>query len=59
VLRISVSAGDSIREGDELLALDVMKMETPVVAPCSGTVKSVLVNQSDKINTGDMLVTIG
>jgi len=59
VLRIGVSAGDSISEGDELLALDVMKMETVVTAPCSGTVKSVLVNQSDKVNTGDLLVTIG
>ncbi len=59
VLRISVRAGDSVSEGDELLALDVMKMETLVAAPCAGTVKSVLVSQSDKVNTGDLLVTIG
>ena len=59
VLRISVNAGDSISEGDELLILDVMKMETAITAPCSGTVQSVLVNQTDKVNTGDLLVTIG
>ncbi|MDD2598699.1 MAG: biotin/lipoyl-binding protein [Kiritimatiellae bacterium] len=59
VLRISVSVGDSVSEGDELMALDVMKMETAVTAPCAGSVKSVLVSQSDKVNTGDLLVTIG
>ncbi len=59
VLRIGVAVGDSVSEGDELLALDVMKMETPVQAPCSGTVKTIAVGQSDKVNAGDMLVTIG
>ncbi len=58
VLRINVSSGDSISEGDEILALDVMKMETPIVAPCSGTIRSVVVSQSDKVNAGDLLVTI-
>jgi pyruvate carboxylase subunit B len=59
VLRINVSGGDSVHEGDELMALDVMKMETAVKAPCNGTVDAVLVSQGDKVNTGDLLVTIG
>ena len=58
VLRVSVSGGDSVHEGDELLALDVMKMETPVKAPCNGTVDHVSVNVGDKVNAGDILVTI-
>ncbi len=58
VLRVGVSDGDSVHEGDELLALDVMKMETPIKAPCNGTVKAVHVGQSDKVNAGDLLVTI-
>ena len=58
VLRVSVSSGDSVHEGDELLALDVMKMETPVKAPCNGTVDVVAVSQGDKVNAGDTLVTI-
>jgi len=37
----------------------VMKMETPVNAPCAGTVKAINVAQSDKVNTGDVLVVIG
>ncbi|MDD2455493.1 MAG: biotin/lipoyl-binding protein [Kiritimatiellae bacterium] len=58
VLRVSVSAGAAVSEGDELLVMDVMKMETPVAAPCGGKVKSVNVAQTDKVNTGDLLAVI-
>jgi biotin carboxyl carrier protein len=35
-----------------------MKMETPVTAPCDGTV-TLAVNATDKVATGDTLATIG
>ena len=38
--------------------MDVMKMETPVTAPCDGTV-TVMVNATDKVATGDTLAVIG
>ena len=38
--------------------MDVMKMETPVTAPCDGTV-NVCVSAADKVATGDVLATIG
>jgi pyruvate carboxylase subunit B len=59
ILRLSVSEGSAVTEGEELLIMDVMKMETPVTSPCAGTVKAILVNQTDKVNTGDVLVVIG
>jgi len=59
VLRVSVSEGAAVSEGDELLVMDVMKMETPIKAPCAGTVKAIQVAQSDKVNTGDVLVILG
>lgn len=59
VLRIGVSEGSSVTAGEELLVMDVMKMETPVAAPCAGTVKAIHVAQTDKVNTGDVLVVIG
>jgi pyruvate carboxylase subunit B len=59
ILRISVSEGSSVAAGDELLVMDVMKMETPIVAPCAGTVRAIHVAQTDKVNTGDVLVVIG
>ena len=47
-----------VGEGDEILVMDVMKMETPVTAPCDGTV-TVTVNATDKVVTGDTLAVIG
>jgi biotin carboxyl carrier protein len=47
-----------VLEGEELLVMDVMKMETSVNAPCAGVVKAIHVAQADKINTGDVLVVI-
>ncbi len=59
ILRLSVSEGSAVLEGDELLVMDVMKMETSVNAPCAGTVTAIHVTQTDKVNTGDVLVAIG
>ena len=59
VLRIEVSEGDSVSEGDVLLVVEAMKMETEVKAPKSGTVNAILVAQGDKVVTGQGLVVIG
>lgn len=59
VLRIEVSEGDSVAEGDVLLVMEAMKMETEVKAPKAGTVNSILVSQGDKVVTGQGLVTLG
>ncbi len=58
VLRVGVKTGDIVAQGDELLALDVMKMETPVRAPRAGCVASVRVGVGDKVNTGDLLAVL-
>ncbi|MBO7687832.1 MAG: biotin attachment protein [Kiritimatiellae bacterium] len=57
VLRVTAQSGQSVSKGDEILVMDVMKMETPVAAPCDGTV-TVLVGATDKVATGDVLATI-
>ena len=58
VLRVSVTNGQDVAEGDEILVMDVMKMETPVKAPCAGKV-TVNVSAADKVATGDVLAVIG
>ena len=47
-----------LSKGDEILVMDVMKMETPVTAPCDGTV-TLSVAATDKVATGDVLAVIG
>ena len=59
VLRIEVSEGQEVVEGDVLLVVEAMKMETEVKSPKSGYVTSVMVSQGDKVITGQGLVKIG
>ena len=59
VLKTCVEVGDTVEEGDVLLVLEAMKMETEVKAPSAGTVQSVEVAQGDKVITGQVLVTLG
>ena len=58
ILRVTATNGSKVAKGDEILVMDVMKMETPVTAPCDGTV-TVTVAATDKVATGDVLATIG
>ena len=58
ILRVTATNGSKVAKGDEILVMDVMKMETPVTAPCDGTV-TVTVNATDKVATGDTLAVIG
>lgn len=58
VLRLSVSDGQDVAKDDELLVLDVMKMETPITAPRSGRV-TIRVAVMDKVSTGETLALIG
>ena len=58
VLRLSATDGQNVAEGDEILVMDVMKMETPISAPCAGRV-SIKAVVMDKVATGDTLAIIG
>jgi len=59
VLRVEVSAGDEVAEGDVLLVVEAMKMETEVKSPFAGKVISVEVAQGDTVKNGQTLVVIG
>ena len=39
VFKIEKKVGDAVKKGDTVLVLEIMKMETPVVAPEDGTVQ--------------------
>ena len=58
ILRVTAQSGTAVSKGDEILVMDVMKMETPVTAPCDGTV-TLSVGATDKVATGDVLAVIG
>lgn len=59
VLKINVSEGDMIEEGDVLLVIEAMKMETEIKSPKSGKVASIDVNVGEQVKNGQVLVTLG
>ena len=59
ILKVNVSAGQAVKEGDVLVVLEAMKMENEIMAPKAGTVSQVVVSKGSSVNTGDVLVVIG
>ena len=55
---IDSKPGDSLKRGDTILVLEVMKMETPVVAPEDGTVASIDVAVGQAVEAGALLATL-
>lgn len=57
VLRFSVKDGDTVSEGQEIIVLEAMKMETPVASPAGGVIHF-NVKQGDQVQTGHTLADI-
>ncbi|MBE0439205.1 MAG: sodium-extruding oxaloacetate decarboxylase subunit alpha [Gammaproteobacteria bacterium] len=58
IWKVEVAIGQSVEEGDVLVILEAMKMETQVVAERAGTVTFVAVKPGDAVKVGDQLVSI-
>lgn len=58
VFKIEATEGTAVKRGDAVLILEIMKMETPVVAPEDGTVASINVNVGDMVEAGALLATL-
>ena len=58
VFKIEKKVGDAVKKGGAVLVLEIMKMETPVVAPEDGTVASIDVAVGDAVESGALLATL-
>jgi biotin carboxyl carrier protein len=58
VLDVKVNVGDVVNENDEVLILEAMKMELPVVATSSGTVKEVRCKKGDAVEADAVLIVL-
>ncbi|MBQ1681613.1 MAG: acetyl-CoA carboxylase biotin carboxyl carrier protein subunit [Agathobacter sp.] len=58
VFKLEKNVGDAVKKGDTVLILEIMKMETPVVAPEDGTVASINVAVGDAVESGALLATL-
>jgi oxaloacetate decarboxylase alpha subunit len=58
VVKVLVKPGQKVSEGESILVLEAMKMETSVSAPSNGTIVEVRVQAGDSCTVGDVLVTL-
>ena len=58
VLKILVSEGQKVSEGDVVMVLEAMKMENEITAAKAGTVSKIVVSKGQLVETGAVLLTI-
>lgn len=58
IWKVIASEGQQVAEGDVLLILEAMKMETEIRAAQAGTVRSITVKAGDAVAVGDILMTL-
>ena len=59
VISVKTEVGQIVEEDAELIVIEAMKMELPVVATTMGTVKEVKAKVGESYQIGDVLVVIG
>jgi acetyl-CoA carboxylase biotin carboxyl carrier protein len=58
VLEIKVKPGDTVSEDDEVIVLEAMKMELPVMSSGSGTVKEIKCTKGDSVEADAVLIVL-
>ena len=59
VFKILVRNGDSVSEGDVVMILEAMKMETEIRSAYTGTVTDIVVGEGDAVTSGQPLILLG
>lgn len=58
VVDVKAKVGDKVKNGDDIVIVEAMKMENAIPAPCDGTIASINVSKGDSVNTGTVIATI-
>ena len=58
IAEVLVGVGDQVKADEELIILEAMKMENPIVAPADGTVQEIKVEEEDKVDTNQVLLVL-
>lgn len=58
IVKIMVTVGDKVKEDDELLILEAMKMENFIYAPADGTVKEIKVKEDASVESEQVLMLL-
>lgn len=58
VSRILVEPGDEVKQGQSLMIIEAMKMETHISAPLNGKIVSIMVEEGQQVKNGELLIKI-
>ncbi len=58
VLRVEVTQGAAVKEGQLLVVLEAMKMENEILAPKDGTVAQIVAPKGSTVETGSPLIVL-
>jgi acetyl-CoA carboxylase biotin carboxyl carrier protein len=58
IIDVKINVGDTVNEDDELIILEAMKMEIPIVAPASGNISEIKCKKGDSVGADDVLAVI-
>ena len=58
IIDVKINIGDTVNEDDELIILEAMKMEIPIVAPASGNISEIKCKKGDSVGADDILAVI-
>ncbi|WP_257325440.1 sodium-extruding oxaloacetate decarboxylase subunit alpha [Pseudoalteromonas rhizosphaerae] len=58
IFKIKVKAGQTVNEGDVVIIMEAMKMETEIRATHTGTIAEILVAEGDSVATGDAMIAL-
>ena len=58
IWKINCKVGDDIETGQEVLIIESMKMEIPVISNVSGTVTSIFVDEGEMVNEDQKLIEL-
>lgn len=58
VIKVLVEQGQEVKEGESLVVIEAMKMETNIVAPCDGTVDEILAKEGKQVKSGQLVIRL-
>ena len=58
VIKVLVEEGQEVKEGESLIVVEAMKMETNVVASVDGIVEQIFAKEGQQVKTGELLVKL-
>ena len=58
VWKVLKEKGDTIKINDEIIILESMKMEIPIVSEFNGIIKSIEVSEGDEVDEGQVVATL-